>query len=221
MADYYDRLEAQLSELTVRGAHQRGPVARLAPHGFRWRPAPVRIRAGGAVAALAVLVVVAVSAVFLALGTGRQAHLSHHPASPGASGAVAIHNYWPGPVPPPAGPLVCNTTLTAQPGAGKSSGTAWVYNAPPSSFELRLSASGLTPNPAGKAYAVWIVQNKYAPHSVWLVGIVKPPVGGDGRLAVEGLIPPAVVGNEVLITVQSSASVTHPGRAVLEGPIGY
>ena len=60
MADYYDRVEAQLARLTERGAHRRLRT---------WRLALPRVTARYLAVAASVLVVVAVGAVFLSAGT--------------------------------------------------------------------------------------------------------------------------------------------------------
>jgi hypothetical protein len=47
--------------------------------------------------------------------------------------------------------------------------------------------------------------------------VLEPPVGADGRLVVQGLVPPA--DNEpveLLITLDHGATASKPGRTVLE-----
>ncbi len=64
----------------------------------------------------------------------------------------------------------------------------------------------------------------WAPHpqGFSLVGVVKPSVGRDGKLAAEGLLPRGASGAyQVLITLQPGASASAPGRTVLEGSVDF
>jgi hypothetical protein len=49
-----------------------------------------------------------------------------------------------------------------------------------------------------------------------LLGLVKPVVGPDGKLAAEGLLPPDVNGAYLmLVTLQAHGMVNAPGKTVL------
>ena len=211
MADYYDRVEAQLARLTERGADRRLRT---------WRPALPRVTARYAAVAASVLVVVGVGAVFLSAGTTHR--LPGHVAG-GANAPATIRNF--SPAPAPSGLLVTSTYLTPADGGKSPTGNASVYDKPPNRYELSITASGLTPTPSGDVYAVWLTQvvdtasGTYHPHPPELVGLISPSVGRDGKLAAASLLPQDANGGayEILITLQPAGSTEAPGRPVLRG----
>ena len=216
MADYYDRVEAQLARLTEQGAHLRRRAWRLS------LPRPtaqfVGVTAG-------MLVVVAVGAAFLTAGTTQR--LPRHVAA-GGQGPAAIRNFSPAPTPAPSGLLVASTNLTPVEAGKSPTGKVRVYGKPPNRYDILITASGLKPNARGGAYAVWLLpvvhtpSGTYQPHGPELVGLISPSVGRDGKLAAEGLLPQDASGNsEILITLEPTGSTKTPGRAVLHGPISF
>ncbi len=214
MADYYDRLEAQLARLTEHGVHRRRSAWRLA------LPRP-KARFVGVTAGM--LVVVAVGAAFLTAGTTQR--LPHHVAA-GGTGPSSIQNVAPAPTPAPSGLLVDSTNLTPAETGKSVAGKVWVYIKPPNRYEILITASGLKPNGPGDAYAVWLVpvvhtpSGSYQPHGPELVGLISPSVGRDGKVAAEALLPQdASSSSEILITLQPTRSTKAPGRTVLHGPI--
>jgi len=225
MADYYDQLEAQLADLTERGAHRRRLALRLPT---------VRIGTEMVAVAAAVLVVVAVSVAFLGLRSSRRP--VHPTPAVGAMGkrAPVIHNYSQTRMPPPAGPLFCDADLQ-RPGSipglpTTPGGTVTVYSKPPTQSQFMISVKGLKPNQHGTAYAVWLIPEVQTtsggyqllrPVTLRLLGVIKPSVGPDGRLAVEGLLPTADTNgsSRMLITLQPNGTVKKPGRTILEGDV--
>jgi hypothetical protein len=106
-----------------------------------------------------------------------------------------------------------------------------------------ITAAGLPPNTDGNVYAVWIepALSKgcgqglggcrlfpgsrsvlVKPIRPQLLGVIRPGVGRDGKLAAEGEVRDTVLNNYylLLITLQRSATPTTPGRIVIEGFIG-
>ena len=226
MADYYDRLEIQLAQLTASGAHRRRP---------RWRwPIVPRLTLELVAVAAAVLVVVAVGVVLLTVGT------SHRPSQQPTTvthGPPVIHNYYPGPVPPPSGSLVCNADLEppgtppgiqrARHGEACARGVVIAYNKPPTGTEFTATATGLKPNAGGDVYAVWVLAAVSLPSGAYqvikperpqLLGVIKPGVGTNGKLAAQGVAPANIPSDlELLVTLQPHGSVKRPGRVVLSG----
>lgn len=211
MADYYDRVEAQLARLTERGAHRRPRT---------WRLALPSVTARYLAVAASVLVVIAVGAVFLSAGTTHR--LPRHVAG-GANAPATIRTF--SPAPAPSGLLVTSTKLTPADGGKFPTGKASVYDKPPNRYELLITASGLTPTPPGDVYAVWLTQvvdtasGTYHPHAPELIGLIRPSLVRDGRIAAESLLPQDANGGayEILITLQPAGLTKAPGRTVLHG----
>jgi hypothetical protein len=229
MADYYDRLEAQLADLTERGAHRRGLTNRLPA--ARIGIAGLRVESGALAVAAELFVVVAVGLVFLGIRSGPR--LAHHapPVTTHPAGPPVIRNYGHAKLPPTPGPLVCNSDLERPgviPGLTSSpGGTVRVYSKPPAGGQMIINATGLTPNSAGNLYAVWIeparqttTGYRLAPeHTPRLLGVIVPRVGADGTLTTDSVLPPADTNGAFLmrITLQPKGQVTGPGRTIIEG----
>ena len=213
MADYYDRVEAQLARLTERGAHRRVRT---------WRLALPRVTLRYFGVAASALAVVVVGAVFLTAGTTYR--VPHHPVG-GSKAPATIRNFSPAPAPAPSGLLMTSTGLTPATTANSPRGKVWVYGKPPNRSEISITASGLKPTRPGDAYAVWLLHvvdtpsGPYHPDAPKLVGLISPSVGRDGKLAAEGLVPQDANGGayEILITLQPAGSTKAPGRIVLHG----
>jgi hypothetical protein len=220
MADYYDRLESQLADLTERGAHRPRLVTRLTPRRF----------SGELVAAAAVaLVALVVVAVFLSTVANQRPLGQARPTAAGHNGPVTIRNFAPDSVPLPAGRMVWHHRLKRQQ-AGNATGIVKVYNSSPNRHQISISASGLKPNVGTDMYAVWLLPAVRNPSFVLmqpnvpvLVGVIKPRVGSGGRLEAEGTLPHAggLRDFELLITLEPSMSTRTLGRYVLEGPIAF
>jgi hypothetical protein len=221
MADYYDRLEAQLAALTERGAHRRQRLAVGRPV-FRFLTERVALAASA-------LIVVAVAAAVLAAGGGH--HAPRHVPVVRSGGPAVLRNIYPAPLPAPFGPLVCDSPITAPGGGTPPSGEARFYTAPPTRTEMFLTARGLKRIGAGDVYAVWVLpavqtlssgyrlQSSAPPE---LVGVVAPSVGINGRLSVATLLPRTVKGvYKLLITVQARSSLRVPGAIALQGFINF
>jgi hypothetical protein len=175
-----------------------------------------------------VLVVAGVGAVMLSVSTKRPATPARPPL-PRVGGPPVLRNYAPGKPPPLPGYMVCNADL-APPGAiaglgGPRSGML-VANAAViggvNTTPFSITAKGLAPSVRGSTYAVWLepaVGNVLVrPVRPLLLGVIKPGVGADGRLATRGMAPDGANGSFLLlITVQRGAAVTRPGRTVLLG----
>ena len=219
MANYYDRLESQLARAT-----ERAPARRR----FGRRPRVSGLRADWLVAALAGAVAVAVAAAFIGIGGHRRPVASHGVTGGGLS---IVHNYLGGRLPALGGQLVCATNLEP-PDAGKSpSGTATINNRPPTSYAFSVNASGLQANVGHNAYAVWLspavqtLSGSYTPmtgEAPLFVGIVRPGVGRNGRLRLQGLLPEQANGAyRFVVTLQPHPSATKLGRIILEGFIAF
>jgi hypothetical protein len=97
-------------------------------------------------------------------------------------------------------------------------------------YRFSITAVGLGPNTGASVYAVWLLQavprsgtlgtfRLLEPQRPRLLGVIDPGVGHDGRLAAEGSVPPALLGDDdlLLITVQPYRTAATPGRTVLRG----
>jgi hypothetical protein len=201
---------------TGQGEHERGRAVR----GPCLPRLTVRVRGDFVAVSLGVMVVIAVVSVFLSVGGTR---VPEHPAYP------VLRSVAPKGLPPLPGQLFCDADL-APPGAipglgGPRSGiilvtAATVRGVNESPFSI--TARGLAPG----GYAVWITQvdglgSEAVPvpgAKPRLFGMVVPEVGGEGRIAVEGVVPSDISGTYLVrITLQSDSTVTKPGRTVLEG----
>ena len=212
MLDYYDRLEAQLAELTQHGAHRRARGRLPLPR--------VRVRAGVLALAASVLVVVAVSAAVL--GTGAARH--------GTGGPSVLRNIYPARLPAPPGALVCETPLTMPGRRTSAKGEARFYSDPPTSTEMFLTATGLRKAGTGSTYAVWllpavgtlsggyVLQNSAPPQ---LLGVIQPSVAGHGRVTIASRLPEGTGIFKLLVTVQPQTSLRAPGSVVLQGFINF
>lgn len=219
MLDYYDRLETQLAQLIERGAHRRR---------WTWRPTALRVTLGPVAVIAAVLLAVAVGVALLSAGTS---HRPSHQVTTARPGPPVVHNYYPGALPPPSGPLVCNADLEppgTPPGVQRGRhGMLIAYNKPPTGSEFTITATGLRPNAGGDLYAVWVLPavsltpggyQVIKPERPQLLGVIKPGVGGSGKLAAQGVAPaniPSVL--ELVLTLQPHGSLNRPGRIVLSG----
>jgi hypothetical protein len=97
-------------------------------------------------------------------------------------------------------------------------------------YRFSITASGLRPNEAGSAYAVWLLQavpqggrvgtyRLLKPQRPQLLGVIEPGVGRSGKLAGEGLVPPGLLGGNylLLLSLQPHRSTATPGRTALRG----
>jgi hypothetical protein len=226
MGGYYERLEAQLAQATERGVRRRGiAVLRIS----RWR-VRLRFRSDWVAGAAALTVVVAVVVVFL----GVRSEHAHRPARrvvgthPGAAGLPVIRNFAPGAVPALGGQLFCNASLHSPGGAASPAASVVVNTRPPTRYVYSITASGLMPSRPGEVYEVWALPETspalgsgtyqlLTSQPPVLLGVIKPSVGRDGRLAAEGLVPQSLNGQyRMVITIQPRAMKT-PGHVVLEG----
>jgi hypothetical protein len=194
----------------------------------RWRLVG-RLRADIVAFAIAILVVVVVGAVFLGVGGERTEHVgSRH------GGPPVIRNFSPGGPPALFGQIVCNAELMrpgVPPGSRGSPTGRFQANAGEvngvNKYPFSITATGLEPTTGGEVYGVWLLPamrtivgtyQLLEPHRPQLLGVIEPGVARDGRLAAQGLVPPAELGTYLLvITLQSQASLAAPGRTVLEG----
>jgi hypothetical protein len=144
-----------------------------------------------------------------------------------------IRNYWPRtppPVPEPHPAALARPGAIAGLGGSRSGlftgGTSVVNGVNETPFLI--TARGLPPNTHGSVYAVWLLPAVSTstganllikPIRPRLLGVIRPGVGRDGRLAAEGRVTADVLNNSYLIrlTLQPNGSVRTPGRTVLEG----
>jgi hypothetical protein len=251
--DYYDRLERQLMDATGR------PWPRTLPgSSARWgkRRDLLALATGLAVAA-------AVLAIFISV---RPAGRPAKPLRPQQRLAV-VHNYVNRAPPPLGGAFSCETRLAparvdpsraptpwncyltvntrapALKGPG-AKGTVVVNVKPPSGIVFSIDASGVTPNPSGGDYAVWLLSGRGSGASCspsgcpavhynlvpgrrpTFVGIVTPAVGANGGLRAQGLIPTlsarqATGSYLFVVSRQARPSNRSVGRIVLEGWLSF
>jgi hypothetical protein len=216
MTDFYDRLEAQLADATARGVRRRG---------WPRRTSTPRRRGDWLAGAAALAVTLVVAAVFIGLGDRRAAQRHVRPAGP----AVVV-NHGSGRLPTLGGVMVCDTDLTP-PGADRSlRGVVVVHTRPPTRYAFSLTATGLS-RPAGSGvYALWLLPATQSPSGGYqllsgpaalFVGVIRPTVGPNGRLAIEGLLPQSASGDYLVrLTVEPRPSSHTPGRTILQGFIG-
>ncbi len=223
MPDYYDRLEAQLCELTARGAHRRR-YASVALPGIRFSPGVANVVALGA----STLVAVVVAAAVLTVGSPVQRSHRLHPGGPAVPPVIRNIN--------PAEPLAASGRLSsaarlAGPHRAKEpAGEVRFYAVSPSRTEMILTASGLRKLRTGDLYAVWLypgsVQSGIFRTGGWpprLLGVIEPSVGRGGHLTIMRFLSEASFGgpSKLEITVQPRASMTAPGSVVLEHFVNF
>jgi hypothetical protein len=199
--------------------------------------------------ALAVLVVVGVGAVVLSVGTqvpqppaqhaivGAKPRLVIRNFAPGRPPALPGRTICTAQLTPPGvapgGVFYMSVCHEPTPGRVSPSGTfqaqAGKVNGV-SQYRFLITAQGLAPNTAQSAYAVWWLQaaqtgghvgtyRLLAPQRPHLLGLIKPGVARDGKLAAEASLPPGPLGDDILllITLQPHPSAATPGRTVLRG----
>ena len=224
MADYYDRLEAQLAAVTERGAHRRRRIGIALP-GRRFGFELVAVAASA-------LIVVVVAAALLSVGTARHAAQHHvHPATHGSASRVLLNQY-PARLPAPPGQFICQSPLDAPRGGRPAHGMVRFYSAPPTSTEMFLTANGLRKLGARNVYAVWVfpgvanavsggyrLQRSQPP---LLVGVIESPAGVTGHLTIAHVLSQSFNGvYKLVITVQRHGSLRAPGAVVLAGFINF
>ena len=209
------------------------PDKRVRRRGWRGRRVlPVRVRADVVAVFVSVMVVLAVAALILSAGGLRHARAPAHHRVPKASGPRVIRNYWPRIPPPLSEP---HTAALARPGAiaGLGGSRSGIFTGGISVVNgvnytpFLITAHGLPPNTRGSVYAVWLLPSVQTfrgnvlikPIRPRLLGVIRPGVGRDGRLAAEGRVTADVLNNSYLvrITLQPNGCVRTPGRTVLEG----
>lgn len=217
MPDYYDRLEAQLCELTARGAHRRRRMSVALPR--------VRLSAGLAnVVALGASVLVAVVVAAAVVTVGSRVQRSHHPHPVGPGESPVIRNIYPAELPAPSGRLSFAARLTATHRAKMPAGEVRFYAVSPSRTEMILTGSRLRKLRTGDLYAVWLypgsVQAGIFRTGGWpprLLGMIEPSVGRSGHLTIMRFLSDANFDgpSKLEITVQSRGSITAVGSVVL------
>jgi hypothetical protein len=217
MPDYYDRLEAQLCELTARGAHRRRRMSVALPR--------VRLSAGLAnVVALGASVLVAVVVAAAVVTVGSRVQRSHHPHPVGPGEPPVIRNIYPAELPAPSGRLSFAARLAGTHRAKMPAGEVRFYAVSPSRTEMILTASGLRKLRTGDLYAVWLypgsVQAGIFRTGGWpprLLGMIEPSVGHSGHLTIVRFLSDANFDgpSKLEITVQSRGSITAVGSVVL------
>ncbi len=222
MLDYYDRLEAQLAELTRQSAHRRARSRLSLPR--------ARFRAGVLALAASVLVVVAVSAAVLGTGAAHHSPRPRPAVRHGRGGPSVLRNIYPARLPAPSGALVCETPLTMPRRHTSAKGEARFYSDPPTSTEMFLTATGLRKASTGDTYAVWllpavqtlsggyVLQNSAPPQ---LLGVIQPSVDRHGRLTIASPIAAGSGVYKLLVTAQPRTSLRAPGSVVLQGFINF
>jgi hypothetical protein len=178
----------------------------------------------------AVIVVIAVVAVFVGIGGQHAARHTARPPIRHGNGSLTLLNLAPASPPRLPGQFYCDAGL-APPGVipglgGRRSGRivvnrAMIQGVNESPFSL--TARGLAPSVRAGEYAVWIIQVSggvpLAGAKPRLLGVIAPGVGPDGAIAVAGVLPRSDVNGTyaIRITVQPRSGATKPGRTVLQG----
>jgi hypothetical protein len=181
----------------------------------------------------AVIVVIAVVAVFVGIGGQRAPRQPAGPPIRHGNGTPILQNLAPASPPRLPGQLFCNAGL-APPGrvpglGGRRSGLIVVNQAMVrgvNELPFSLTARGLAPSVRAGEYAVWITPVSGLGSAAVplpgakprLLGVIAPGVGPDGAIAVAGVLPSDVNGTyAVRITAQPGSGATKPGRTVLQG----
>lgn len=212
-------------DLGKRNAQRRG----LGRHAFG-------VRISGEVVAVLVttLVVLAVGAALLSVGGSRRPLTPSGHAAAGQNGPPVIHNFGARTMPPLPGQMVCNADLGRPgsiPGLGGSPSGVFQANANEvrgvNKFPFSITASGLHPNTGEGVYAAWLLPavqtttggyRLIRPLRPRLLGVIKPAVSLNGKLAAQGVAGSDLSGTYLFrLTLQPHASARTPGRTVLQG----
>jgi hypothetical protein len=82
-------------------------------------------------------------------------------------------------------------------------------------FAVAVVAHGLRPNTAHDAYAIWLYSGPRHQH---LLGVVRPPVGANGRISSAGQLPADWRSfRHLVISLEPRAHPKRPHRIVLTG----
>lgn len=176
-------------------------------------PRPVSRRGGRVVLTAAGIIVLAVvlSVIF---SNGGSNNPSSHASRTGttltqSSGTTTTSTT-------PAGSKLLAQLNLNPPSGGKAKGIAEVLREG-GKDGLAIVATGLTPNTAHDAYAVWLSN---APNDSHLLGFVSPGVGANGRLQTAGALPAnASHYHKLLVTLETKATPKSPGTVVLEAAL--
>jgi hypothetical protein len=252
VSDYYDRLETQLMEATARPWPR---ALRVPTRPSRPRRDLFALVAGlaitAAVAAIFIRLRPSARPAKRVLAPHRLAVVHNYVsgAVPPLGGAFSCESRLAPPQADPSKvprPWSCYLTVGIATGAGPRQdpglgGTVVVNVKPPSGMVFSIDASGLTPIPSAGDYAVWLLPGRSRGGSCGcpairyslisrrrpaFLGIVTPPVGANGRLRVEGLMPTlseqqATGAYLFVVTRQARPSNKSLGRVVLEGWLSF
>jgi hypothetical protein len=109
---------------------------------------------------------------------------------------------------------IAQANLISPTGAKKTAGVAIALKQG-STTAIVVRAQGVPANSKHDAYAVWLA-NPGGNHV--LLGFVSPPVNNTGQLETVGKLPPnAASYKEVLVTLETVAKPSGPGKIILEG----
>jgi hypothetical protein len=177
-------------------------------------------RVGGAImlGAGALVAVVVVAVILIAGGGSSSSHSSSSTPAAGASTPTAST--------PAASTPTGTTTTAAKPiaqvnlvsptGDKKTLGVAEVIKQG-TNTGLVIVAKGVPANTSHDAYAVWLYNSASDSH---ILGFVNPGVKTDGKLQTEGLLPTnASHFKQLLVTLETQAKPTAPGKIVLQGTL--
>ena len=167
-------------------------------------------RRGGALllglGALAVVVAVVV-VIIASSGTSKKHTASTTAKIPSTSTPATTTN---------GAQLIAQVNLVSPAGGKKSAGVAQVIRQG-ANTGLVIVAQGVPPNTSHDAYAVWLYNSPSDSH---ILGFVNPGVKTNGKLQTAGVLP----GNashykQLLVTLETQAKPTAPGKIVLQGAI--
>ena len=176
-------------------------------------------RRGGAVllGLGAVAVVVAVVIVIIASSGGsKKKTAAPTPSTPTSSAVASTPSTGTAGTGTTGAQLVAQVNLVSPGGGKKTAGVAQVIRQG-ANTGLVIVAQGVPPNTNHDAYAVWLYNSPSDSH---ILGFVNPGVKPDGKLQTAGVLPAnASHYKQLLVTLETQAKPTAPGRIVLEGAL--
>jgi hypothetical protein len=112
--------------------------------------------------------------------------------------------------------VIAKDTLTSPTGSKGTLGVAEVYRVG-TATGLVIAGQGVPANSSRDAYAVWLYNSPSDSH---LLGFINPGVTANGKLQTQGALPTnASHYKQLLVTLETQAKPSGPGRIVLKGAL--
>ncbi len=184
----------------------------------RWRDRegggerPTSRRGGAVLLGLGALAIVAaIVIVIIATSGGSKKHTASTPTSPAPTTSTPATGTTTN-----GAQLIAQVNLVSPTGGKKTAGIAQVIKQG-ANTGLVIVAQGVPANTSHDAYAVWLYNSASDSH---ILGFVNPGVKADGKLQTAGVLPSnASHYKQLLVTLETQAKPTAPGKVMLEGAI--